>query len=134
MLAPLDVDTLNQCITNKIINIAKDCIPRTSGSRRCHRTTPWWDQECRTAVANRKRAKNKLWSHPTLANLIFYKRCVAIAKHMARKKKKESWTKFTESLGSTTPTAKVWRAIKSISGKQGSTNFPIGNNTQQVRK
>jgi len=45
MLAPIDVDTLNQCITNKIINIAKDCIPRTSGSRRCHQTTPWWDQE-----------------------------------------------------------------------------------------
>jgi hypothetical protein len=41
--------------------------------------------------------------------------------------KEESWTKFTESLGSTTPTSKVWQAIKSISGKQGSTNFPIGN-------
>jgi hypothetical protein len=41
--------------------------------------------------------------------------------------KEESWTKFTESLGSTTPTSKVWQANKSISGKQGSTNFPISN-------
>jgi len=126
---PLDVETHNHSITNKIIEIAKECIPRTSGTRQLNRKTPWWDQECEAAVENRRKAKNKLWSRPTLSNLIHYKRCVAVAKHLALKKKRESWTKFTESLGSTTATSKVWRTIKSIGGKQCSRSFPIGKHT-----
>ena len=102
-------------------------IPKTSRYRKCHQITPWWDEECKAAVEERKRTKNLLWSHPTPLNLIRYKRFVAIAKHIALKNKKESWNKFTESLGSTTPSSKVWRAIKSIWGKKGSINLPIGN-------
>ena len=87
MPAPLDVETLNQCITQEIISIANDCIPKTSDSRQCHCITPWWDEEYKVAVADRKRAENLLWNHPTPSNLIRYKRCLALAKHISLKKR-----------------------------------------------
>ena len=123
---PLDATTYNKHISEKITKVASECIPKTSGIRCCHRSTPWWDSECSRAVTNRRRAKNKLWSHPTPANLTNYKKFQAIAKHTTLKKKRESWAEFTQSMDANTPSGRVWKAIRSINGKQSSRNFPIG--------
>ena len=66
-------------------------------------------------------------NHPTLSNLLNYKRLQAIVKNTIKKKKVNSWKEFTSTLNSNTPSAKVWRVIKSINGAKVNLNFPIAN-------
>jgi hypothetical protein len=123
---PLDANTYNKHITQKIIDASKEFIPRTSGKKKCKRCTSWWDDNCKTTTENRKTTKNTLWRHPTPANLINMKRSEAIAKNITLKKKRESWKDFASTMHSNTPLGKVHRTIRSINGKQTSYRIPIG--------
>lgn len=124
--SPADANTYNAHITKRLIDAAEASIPQTSGIRSCRRATPWWDDDCDEAVEKRREAKNKLWSHPTITNLIEHRKQLATAKHKMLKKKKQSWADFASSINSNTPSTKVWSAMKSINGKQTVRNFPIG--------
>lgn len=123
---PLDAATHNQLLTDKIIRISELHIPKTTGTKKYKRLTPWWDEDCKKAVKERKKAKNRLWRHPTPTNLISHRRCQAIVKHLIKKKKKEKWSEFASTMTSNTPSSKVWKTIKSINGIQVSPNLPIG--------
>lgn len=123
---PTNTEEYNDILTEKIINASEACIQKTSGVRRCKRTTPWWCEACKAAVEARRVARNRLWRHPTPRNLINYRKCEATAKHICLKKKKESWRQFTSTLDGNTPSAKVWNALRSINGKQTSRICPIG--------
>lgn len=134
-VAPADANMYNREVTKAIIDAAEACVPQTSGVRSCRRATPWWDNECIDAVAHRREAKNRLWSRPTIANLIEHRKQQATAKHIILKKKKETWSEFVSSIGCETPLGKVWNAIKSINGKQTTRNYPVGDpNTTNERK
>lgn len=126
MYWPADVESMNENIKENIINVSKNYIPKSGGIKKHHRNTPWWDANCQEAVENRRKAKKTLSSHPSPANLINYKRLNAIARHTTLKKKKESWKEFASTLTSDTPSAKIWRTIKSINGKQTTSTIPIG--------
>lgn len=125
LIRPADADCLNNHLCTKIIDAAVGAIPRTSGQKFYNRSTPWWDVGCSRAVADRRRTKNILKKNPTVSNLINYKKHEAIAKKIILHKKKESWAQFVGSIDSKTPSSKVWRAIKSINGKQCSRTIPI---------
>jgi ribonuclease HI len=125
VLVPCDAETLNNHICNKIVDASNNTLQKTSGKKIYKRSTPWWDIDCSRAVANRRKAKNLLSKMPTVVNLINYKKCEAIAKRTIIKKKKDSWEQFVGSLDSKTPSAKVWRVIKSMNGKQHTRSIPI---------
>ena len=71
---PLDVDTLNKEIVDRITKVSEDHIPKSKGIKKYNRSTPWWDNECRVAVKKRNDAKNLLWRHATPDNLTEYRR------------------------------------------------------------
>lgn len=123
---PLDARTHSMLLTQKVISISEAHIPKTTGIKKYNRYTPWWDEDCKKAVEDRKRAKNRLWRHPTPNNLINHRRRQAIVKHLIKTKKKEKWKEFASTLTSNTPSSKVWKTIKSINGIQVSPSLPIG--------
>jgi len=124
---PVDAETGNEIILEKIQQASEATIPRTSGRVNCHRYTSWWDAECSQAVAERRKAKGKLFRDPSLQNLIEYKRREAIAKRITLKKKRKSFEEFVGSLNDETTRKSVWQKIHSIGGKQKrQSNYPIG--------
>jgi len=124
---PGDAEMNNRVLIEKINKASKETIPRTSGKVNSHRYTPWWDIECSRAVAERRRAKGKLFGNPSTSNLIEYKRKEAIAKRTILKKKKKSFEEFVGSLNNETSRKSVWQKINSISGKQKRIgNYPVG--------
>ena len=124
----LPADTVTHCrkLTEKILSTSNSFIAKSKTEKSLKRCTPWWDQDCKDAVADRNAAKNALLRHPLPGNLIYYKRCQARVKFLIKKKKTESWRVFASTLQSNTPSKKIWRVIKSINGKQSSRNIPIG--------
>jgi ribonuclease HI len=115
-IKPLDVTASSKQLTDKILESATTNIKMTSGMKVYNFHTPWWDSECADAVAERKRAKGKLWKAPTLENLINYKKWEAKAKNVKLKKCRDSWIEFVDSMNSTTTTKETWSKIKSIGG------------------
>lgn len=91
-MEPTNVTASSRDLTDKIIKAAEESIPISSGTRSYNFYTPWWDIECSRAVAERKKAKGKLWRSPSVENLINYKRTEAIAKRVKLKKQQQSWT------------------------------------------
>ena len=116
MALPATATALNDDLCSRIDAVSRNNVPLTSGSRVRHRRTPWWDTECSKAVAHRRRARNILSRSPTLANLIEYKRLTAVARHIIKSKKKQSWRRYVSKLGFDTPVGQVWQTIRSMNG------------------
>ena len=119
VMVPCSVEELNSSVTNCILDASKQFIPQSSGHVRHRRQTPWWDTECARSVALRRQAKKLLWKTPSSVNLIAYKRACAVARFTILSKKKESWRGFVNSMSPDTPLRKVWRMVRSISGRNG---------------
>jgi hypothetical protein len=49
-----DTDTYNENITNTIINAANIAIPKTTNTSRKPNLVPWWTEECKVAVQDKK--------------------------------------------------------------------------------
>ena len=112
---PDSAANLNDDLCSRILAAAEAHIPQSRGGG-LRRRTPWWDAACAKAVAQRRRARNILSRSPTLANLISYKRYSAIAKRVILLKKRTSWRGYVSSLSVDTPSARVWRTIRSMNG------------------
>ena len=76
---------------------AKTSIPQSSGTAR-HPPVPWWNPDCTVAIRARKRALTLLQCHPTMDNLINYKRLRSRARRVMRDSKKSSWRAYISSL------------------------------------
>ena len=62
---------------DRLLEIAKECIPKTSTNPK--RSKPWYNEECKTAIKNRKTALHKFNKNPTKENLNNIKICRAKA-------------------------------------------------------
>lgn len=132
-IVPASASALNEDFCSRLLAISSKNIPQSTGGNRQHRCTPWWDADCSRAVAQRRRARLLLSHSPTQQNLIAYKRCTAIARHLIRKKKKNSWRQFVNSLTIHTPGAIVWRTIRSINGVRSAPPvIPVGGPDAQM--
>lgn len=81
---------------------------------RHHNPVPWWNTECEHAIADSKKAFNKLKANNNQENLMNFKRLRARAKYVVKKSKKESWATFCSSINANTPMAAVWNKVKRI--------------------
>ena len=97
-------------------DIASVCIPQTSTvPRRLCR--PWFTDECRVAIRQRKRALRVFKRFPTPENLQRVKRSRAFARRTVRAARRRSWREFVSRLSSRTPVRKTWDMVRKISGK-----------------
>ena len=117
IMVPCSVEELNSSVTDRILEVSRQFIPQSSGVVRHRRQTPWWDSECARSVALRRQAKNLLRKTPSSANLVAYKRASAVARFTILSKKRSSWRGFVNSVTPDTPLSKVWRMVKSVSGR-----------------
>ncbi|KOB79158.1 putative pol-like protein [Operophtera brumata] len=86
-----------------IISSADLHVPLKKPTRGFKVSTPWWDAECTTAVAERKAAEKAYCQNMTTHNFINYKNAAAKYRKLTCKKKKQGWTDFCENLSPELP-------------------------------
>lgn len=118
----LDIDSLNEHVTEQIISAAKSSIPRTS-SRLKRIGVPWWSIEIRDAIKDRKNALALFNHQPITSNLVRFKQLKAKARQLIRKAKRESWQKFTSTINCQTSPREVWNSVRRISGRTVPSNI-----------
>ena len=99
-----------------------ECIPKTSPFNK-KKSKPWFDDECKNAVEERKNANKLAKTNPTVNNLMRSRMIQAKTKKYLKKKKRESWENYVSSINSQTPMNKVWKMINKISGKNVSNHL-----------
>lgn len=114
-LTPPDVTDVSS-VTQAILNSAEDSIPKTSGNI-TKRTVPWWNTEVHHLIRQKKSALNRFKRHPNIENLIAFKKARAEAKRKILESKRNSWREYTASITTDESPSRMWKKVKSISGK-----------------
>ena len=112
----LEIEDPAVAFSNIIIEIANKIIPKTSNKPHPPKN-PWFDDECKQLINERKKAQRKLFSQPTVENVITFKKIKAKCRLTFKKKKKLSWRTFCSSLNFKTNSKKVWRVVNKLKNK-----------------
>ena len=103
-------------ITETIVNIAEKCIPKTKGTgQKIH--NPWFDDKCKIAINERKKALRQFRANPIQQNLSLFKIQRAKSRQVIKQAKRDSWKLFVSKITSQTPLTKVWEKIRCLKGK-----------------
>lgn len=103
--------------TNLLTNAAHSSIPRTSGIIR-PRQVPWWSQEIKSAIQDRKLALHAYERSRSQAAFIEYKKTRAKVRVLVRSSKKRSWISFISSINQAVPNSTMWSNIKRLTGNK----------------
>jgi len=106
-----------QEFTNSLINAAHQSIPTSNGTNK-NPPKPWFNADCKRAIAIRRRAYRRVHSNPSSSNITNYRLAKAQARNVTRENKRKSWAEYVTKLNSRTPSRKVWKMIRKISGKK----------------
>ena len=104
-----------------LIEIAENCIPKTS--TRPRKDNPWFNEDCRRAIAAREAAFKDLLRRPSNINLTRFRMQRAKARRIIRESKRDSWRRYVSKINNHTPVGKVWRMVDKIKGKKNSTGI-----------
>ena len=100
-----------------LTEVAMETIPKSStNSKHVHK--PWFNEECKAAVRQRKKTLDRFKVSPTHANLASYKRARAHARHVIKESKRNSWRQYVSRLNSRSSIKKTWDMVRKISGKE----------------
>ncbi|GFO49476.1 RNA-directed DNA polymerase from mobile element jockey [Plakobranchus ocellatus] len=102
--------------TSKLLDAARSSIPFHKGTKNKTRV-PWFTQECRQALRERKKAQRKYFKTPSFENFINFKKQKVKVKFVIKNSKKQSWKTYVSSLNSNTFSKTVSKKIKKIKGK-----------------
>ncbi|WP_419619004.1 hypothetical protein, partial [Thiolapillus sp.] len=109
--------------TDTLIEIANQTIPKSHISQNKLPKVPWFNDVCKQAIKERKKAQRKLFRNPTAENVLAFKQLKAKARHIIKTQKKTSWQSFCSSLTSKTKPKTVWKAIRKIKGKKSTSSL-----------
>ena len=107
--------------SNILLEIAENTIPKSSNSSKPRK--PWFDDDCKQAIKDRKRAERSFrrsLSHSKLSSFRIYR---AKARRTIKSKKKQSWKEFVSSLNNRTPMNKIWNMINRIKGRSNTSTI-----------
>ena len=96
-------------------------IPRTSINPK-HPNKPWFNDDCKKAIAERKSVLRQFNLRPTHENLSKFKIARAKARRTIKQSKRASWRQYVSGLNSRSSVKKTWDMIRKISGKNTSLN------------
>ena len=88
--------------TDTLTEIANQTIPKSHISKKKLPKAPWFNDVCKQAIKERKKAQRKLFRNPSAENVLAFKQLKAKARHITKTQKKTSWQKFCSSLTSKT--------------------------------
>ena len=101
--------------TSSLISISEKCIPKTSTNPK--KSNPWYNDDCKEAIKQRKQTLSRFCKFPTNENLNTYRNSRAKARRTIKSAKRKSWRTYVSKLNYKTPTKKVWDMVRKISGK-----------------
>ena len=90
--------------TSSLINISEKCIPKTSTNPK--KSNPWYNDDCKEAIKQRKDFLSKFCKFPTHVNLNNYRNSRAKARRAIKSAKRKSWRTYVSNLNYKTPTKK----------------------------
>lgn len=91
--------------TNKLIHVACQTIPQKSPNSKL-RQKPWFTDECRASISQRKKALRRFRRNPIQTNLDNLRK--SKARRTIRSSRKASWRKYVSTLNTQTKTRAVW--------------------------
>ena len=119
-----DIDTeIDRCV-ELLLTASRQCIPLTSGAGR-KIPTPWWNDECRNALTQRKRALRALKRNYNPSNVIAYQRCRALCRVTFQAAKKASWERYVSTINERTSMKEVWSKVRKLSKKHVTYPLPL---------
>ena len=125
--------------TSSLIDISEKCIPKTSTNPK--KSNPWYNDDCKEAIKQRKETLSRFCKFPTKDNLNNYRVFRAKARRTIKSSKRKSWRTYVSNLNYKTPIKKVWDMVRKISGKSKSashqhlnTNFNGGAEAKATTK
>ena len=102
--------------TSSLIEISKECIPKTSTNPT--KSNPWYNDDCKEAIKQRKQALSKFKRSPNTNNFNDIKVFRAKFRRTIKLSKRKSWRSYVSKINHKTPIKKVWDMIRKISGKK----------------
>jgi len=116
-LASLVPDTSIDDFTASLTQIATETIPTSKPCTR-KRNTIWFNDDCKDAILERRKALSKLKHTISAEHLNEYKIVRAKARRTIKNVRRQSWQRFVSSINSRTSIKKVWNMINKIAGKK----------------
>ena len=107
--------------TSSLIEIYKECIPQTSTNPT--KSNPCYNDDCKEAIKQRKRALSKFKRSPNTNNFNDIKIFRAKARRTIKFSKRKSWRSYVSKINHKTPIKKVWEMIRKISGQNKSPSY-----------
>ena len=80
--------------TDILIEIAIQTIPKSHISKNKLPKVPWFNDVCKQAIKERKKAQRKLFRNPSAENVFAFKQLKAKAKHMIKTQQQKIKTKI----------------------------------------
>jgi hypothetical protein len=104
--------------TEILKSIAEETIPKTSAFPK-HITNPWFDETCKDAIKQRKKAQRVFFRRPTAENHVRFKILRARARRTINEARRRCWRQYVSSITTRTPLTKIWTMIRKIKRKSG---------------
>lgn len=98
-------------------DLAKQVFSKTSGKSK-RKTVPWWSEDVKRSIIERKKAFRKFRKDPTDQNLSQFRLTRAKARYVTRKAKREKWIEHLNSMNHETPPSELWNFIRTMNGKK----------------
>ena len=116
-----DCENPAELFTSLLYSAAEKSIPRTSTNPK-HPNKPWFNDNCKKAIEERKSALRQFNLRPTQENLSKFKIARARARRSIKQSKRASWRQYVSGLNSRSSVKKTWDMIRKINGKYSSLN------------
>ena len=116
-----DCENPAELFTSFLYSAAEKSIPRTSTNPK-HPNKPWFNDDCKKAIAERKSFLRKFNLRPTQENLSKFKIARAKARRTIKQSKRASWRQYVSRLNSRSSVKKTWDMIRKINGKKSALN------------
>jgi ribonuclease HI len=119
-----DVEQFAFNIETAIIEAAKASIPVTNSAKCKIKSVPYWDQDCSEIIRERNKARNRANKHKLLDDCIEYRRLKGVAQNTLKRKAREHWTNYCDTLTDATKLSSVWRMAKGMNGVNTHSDIP----------
>ena len=116
-----DCENPEVLFTSLLYSAAEKSIPRYSTNPK-HPNKPWFNDDCKKAIAERKSVLRQFNLRPTHENLVKFKIERAKARRTIKQSKRVSWRQYVSRLNSRSSVKKTWDMIRKINGKNSSLN------------
>ena len=112
-----NIDQVFEHIKNTIITASNKVIPKTRVNKTLRPCLPWWTPECRVERSKVRSAFKTMKRNPNPTTIRTYRRRLAIKVRTYRQAKQKSWREYISTLTAKTPSSKIWKKIRKLSGK-----------------